>query len=516
MVSQTTHLKTKVLLSQIIISAAFTVVLLYPNLFAYWGIIDDHEIIVNLGPDNEMSLSEIPSRLMESEAGLAKEGRARYRPAYWIINLTETALWDGDPLPWYGFRMLLIGTSVFLAWRLLSKLFGTVFSGISCLFLFTQFYWADIGARLGPAELYALFGLSLYCYCFYRIWKGGKDIWWAPLSLGAFIAYGSKENFLFLVPITAVLLYKRWKDNRLSLAAVSSGVFVTITGCVVAGVVLFFLSRTGADIYGNSISPVERLVSRLFAPYSLMASIPFLASALLFAASKRLPEPCWAPFRYKTLFLIQLLLFTLWISQFFFYSGALPTGTRYDFPGMFIYGLSFLFLFYMVFKAIGRTAAARGAILAAFAAFVVFVQAWNGFLAIHEVSLKNMQKTRAFSRHMTRVASILKDEPATPLILESHTFGDFEPVVSVPRYLLYYGVENTVAVYFKERVMPRDKGPLSVMLVKMFQEFQNGDKSVPSGRLMFSPYRSLPDGKCFVLTFSGDSTLNCTDLGRIW
>lgn len=507
--------KKSLILLQFVISAVFTVALLYPNLYASFGIIDDHEIIVNLGSDNEMSFAELPSKLMESEAGFAKAGRSRYRPAYWMLYLTETAAWDGKPFLWYAFRLFLIGISIFIAWFLLSRFLGIIFGGISCLFLFTQIYWADVWARLGPAELYALFGLAVYCLCFYKLWAGRKDAWWVPLSLGAFVAFGSKENFLFLVPVTAALLFRQWKCKKLTLTAVSSAAFVVVSGFVIGGIVLYMLSRTGVDIYGNNVSPAERVGFRLFAFQNLKACIPLFASALLYAASKRLSwTTASGAFGYKTLFLVQLFLFALWISQFFFYSGLLPTHTRYDFPGMFIYGLSFLILIFMGYKAIGRSAA-KGAALVVFAS-VIAVQASNGFFAIQEASFQNMRKTVFFADNTARIISSLKVDPGAPVIFESHTFGDIEPLVSLSRYLYSHDIQNTAAVYFEERVIPQDRSSFGGMLAGRIEEFEKGDKTVPVGRLRFTPYEHLPEGKCFVISFSGNATLNCVDLGRIW
>lgn len=106
---------------QAFFSFVFVLLLLFPNLFASWGLIDDHQIIRNLGSDEKMGFSEIPEKLRQTEVFFTKERITRYRPAYWLANLTETAAWGGKAEYWYRFRLLLIGTSIFITWHLLSK-----------------------------------------------------------------------------------------------------------------------------------------------------------------------------------------------------------------------------------------------------------------------------------------------------------------------------------------------------------------------------------------------------------
>ena len=512
-----------VVILQLLFAVLFTLAMLYPNLFSKWGLIDDHEIIINLGADNEMSLAEFPSKLLQTEVGFAKEGRSRYRPAYWTAHLLETVAWGGQPLRWYTFRLFMIAISIFIAWYLLSKYLGHIFSGITCLFLFTQSYWADIWTRLGPAELYAMFGLAVYSLAFYKIWTGKRNVWWVLLALGAFLAYGSKENFLFLLPVTAGLVFKGWKNKTLSAVPITCALFIFLSGFAITGIIVYLLSKTGADIYGNSVNPMNRFFYRLLEYQNVNAFVPLFVSAILYTASKRAPEnqcPGFSPsssLKYKNLLLIQLLLFAVWTTQFFFYYGELPLNTRYDFPGIFIYNLSMFFLLYVPFKIIGTNRVLRGIVLTGFAAYIFHIYALKGFIFIQGTSVDNLKKTSQFTQNAVRVITALKENPAVPVIFDSHTYSDAEPMVSFSRYLFTYGVSNPAAIFFDERAKTHRSDNLSRILTKQLLRIsQNGDDSTAEDRLRFHSYSSIPQGNCFVVSFSGDSTLDCFNLGKVW
>lgn len=503
------------LLVQLVLSAALTLALFYPNLSASFGLVDDHQIIVNLGPDRQLPVSELPGRILASEAGLSQTGLARYRPAYWIIFFCEAALWGADPQMWYCLRLFLVFASVFTGWYLMARLFGRVFSAFSCLFLFTLPYWADIGARLGPAELYAVFGVSVYSLSFYKLWNGKAGVWWALLAFGAFISFGSKENFLFLVPVTAALFYRHRKEGRrLGAAGAASGIFIAATGVLIGTVVIVILSGSGADIYGGSVNPVERVAARLFSKWNIAAAFPLALSLLLPIGARRL-RLSYSAQDHRRLILAELVLFFLWESQFFFYSGKLPTISRYDFPGMFILGLSYVFLVHALLKALEAKRAVRTAFAAIMAAAVLATSLAGSFF-IHRVSVDNMIKTGRFISELERISLRLKSDPQTPVILESHYYYDFEPVISFSRYLFYYGVSNTAGVHFTGETGREDKSPLALMLTKRMEDLENGEKDIPQDRLPFRPYRPLKDNRCFSVSFSGEDTPGCIDLGRIW
>lgn len=505
---------------QALLSFVFVLLLLFPNLFASWGLIDDHEIIRNLGPDEQMGFSEIPYKLTQTEVFFANEGLTRYRPAYWIANLLETATWGAKAENWYRFRLFLIVTSIFISWYLLSKNLGLALSGIACLYLFTAPYWADTWARLGPAELYAFFGLALYCLAFYKLWTYDVSAkWWVLLALGAFLAFGSKENFLFLLPATAPLLYRIWKNKKLTLLPITCSAFILVTGVFIAVTVLILLSRTGTDIYGNSVDPTARFLSKLFTKPNQIAIIPVLISATLLGVATILKKNIST---FKRLFFIESLLLAVWISQFFFYDGGLPFENRYDFPGLFVRDLAFFFLIYapltllatsdFKFKGWVRTGALITLIIGTW-----YFYAWKGFIHIQTASAENLKKTHAFLKAVSQMITTLRSYPDVPIILHAHTVGDVEPLMSFSRYISIYGVTNPMAVFFEEKVIDNYTREIEwILFDKLKKLSETGYTSKIGRQFNFSPLSSITTDRCFAVGFSGTSDLNCLDLGRIW
>ena len=511
---------------QALFSFIFVLLLLFPNLFASWGLIDDHQIIRNLGSDEKMGFSEIPEKLKQTEVFFTKERITRYRPAYWVANLTETAIWGGKAENWYRFRLLLIGTSIFITWYLLSKNIGLALSGIACLYLFTLPSWADTWTRLGPSELYALFGFAIYCLAFYKIWTYKSAKWWLLLAFGAILSFGSKENFLFLLPATVPLVYRIWKSRKLTLLPAACTIFIMFSGLSIAVAVIVMLSRTGADIYGNSVNPAARFLPKLLARPNQIAAIPVLVSAVLlggvFFVRKRVPSLHSALPLLKKLFLAEVLLFTVWISQFFFYNGGLPFWNRYDFPGLFARDLGYFFLFSIPFALLSIykfrfNIWIKSVSLIALTVCVWFFFAGPGFMHIQNASVENLKKTQSFTKSVHKMIAALKNSPDIPVILHAHTVWDYEPVISFSRYIQTYGAINPVALFFEEQVIAEHMVEVERMLLKRMEGIsKTGDVSKIDDRLNFVSVNSVAGRPCFVVDFSGVSTRDCFNLGRIW
>jgi len=147
----------------VFLGAALLVLPLFgKDLQAEWGIIDDHEIMTYLGPRERLPIAEVPSRLMQKEVG--QPGKSlRYRPAYYLLRLMETALWGKNCTLWYLARIVILTVSIALTWLLLRPAFGFVASALFLAYLMSLQFWCDIFAKLGPAEAYIVFGLALFC-----------------------------------------------------------------------------------------------------------------------------------------------------------------------------------------------------------------------------------------------------------------------------------------------------------------------------------------------------------------
>ena len=198
--------------------------LYYPNLEAQWGIIDDHEVFSYLGDDLELHMNEIlPVLVKYTEIG--NYGKTtRYRPAYHFIRILESWLWGAKVHYWYFFRFLLLVTSVFLLWKSFQPFLGTIFGGLLTLMLISGSWMGNIFSRLGPSETYAFCGLSVYIYSSYKLFEHGGHRaigikWWSIHTLACLVCIGSKENFLFMLPLALVgALYAMYQTEKSALA----------------------------------------------------------------------------------------------------------------------------------------------------------------------------------------------------------------------------------------------------------------------------------------------------------
>ena len=178
-----------------------------PLLDARWSIIDDHEIVAAIGIGDRLPFSEIPVALGKTEVGNAGIA-TRFRPSYYSLRFLEAATWGKQPQMWYAARIVI---AVFFAVVLAGA--GLRLSGAIPTFGFLFFelsrpYWVDIFARLGPAETYAVFGVSLIMLGFIVSTKKG----WRALpcffvALGIVVAAGSKENFIILAALPLWLIF---------------------------------------------------------------------------------------------------------------------------------------------------------------------------------------------------------------------------------------------------------------------------------------------------------------------
>lgn len=79
------------------------------------------------GRPARVKISQIPVIVWEkTEAGEFAKG-PRFRPVYYLLRLTETALWGGEGAYWYGFRIFLFGIVIEGLWWLCVQAAGPIF-----------------------------------------------------------------------------------------------------------------------------------------------------------------------------------------------------------------------------------------------------------------------------------------------------------------------------------------------------------------------------------------------------
>jgi hypothetical protein len=176
-----------------------------------------------LGPHDDHELPVIAAQLrteglFPTLASWLDEGRGRFRPAYWVIRVTETALWGLDTRGWYLDRAALLLASLWAGYLLARLRFSPGVSVLAALLLVAGPQAESFG-RLGPQEAYAVpLSLAGFALIGRRREAGGLLL----LVLSAFI----KEPF---IPLAFLGVAWAWRRNRKGAA---------ILGCLALGIAL--------------------------------------------------------------------------------------------------------------------------------------------------------------------------------------------------------------------------------------------------------------------------------------
>jgi hypothetical protein len=357
----------------LLVSLLFSFFLWGENLKAKWGLIDDHMIMhYFIGNQNGVSVSEIPSLLM-NKTEVGKFGNSTInRPFYYFGRLVEAALWQKNVFLWYLGRLFLFFVSFAIGWWLFQKILGVLYAGIFLGFIFLSPYWGWIWGYLGPAESYAMFGCALFRLGFFdivgRVKRGNiENKYWTGsilLTVGSLIAIGAKENFLFfflpLIYLAALLFKKKIKKPTL----IASLVLVFVYGFYIFAGIFFGLEKAGGDVYGQNVQFSERLNLTL-SGLSLALQEIRAVWIFIFLAAVGFFVRCFKENEYfqkykeavKIFSGISLILLALYLSQVFFYNGGYPPTTlRYSYPGMLVVPLLSLLLLWLaisVFELVG-------------------------------------------------------------------------------------------------------------------------------------------------------------------
>jgi hypothetical protein len=427
-------------------------------LSAGWGPVDDHEIVRFLGPDRALRLNEILPLLRELEP--ARPGvDTRYRPSYYVIRVLETYLWGDAPATWYAARIAMFGGTLALFWRVLARWIGLLPAGIFIMYALTYRPWMDVWCHLGPSEAYALLGVAL---CL----EGGSMLLrrigrsearpaeartgWLLLTVGALLAMGAKENFLVILPAVLGLAVVLYRQGRLGwLGFVCTGV-LTVCAAFIGAAVAIPLLRQGVDIYqtpvaaGTRATLVPEALRRAIAPVGWpdVGLGTLLAGAALVwtgharrAGVKRVgPE-----------LLLVLALIALWVSQYVFYNGSWPTGSRYDLPGALTRPLLVVAAVVIASRVAGALRVDRGltrALQAGLVAGLSLVAMAQGYARHVEACAAHAEATRTWTKNVNGLVARAHADPARAIVFVSHDPWDFEPVFALTRWLAARDVRN--------------------------------------------------------------------------
>jgi hypothetical protein len=496
---------------------SFSMVFLYygPSLQAKWGVIDDHEVMVFLGNDGKMDLTEWWGYYSQTEA--AKPGVSlRYRPMYQALRLLEIALWDNNPGLWYATRISIFTFFLAVIWFVAQKFIGFVPAGVSTFYIFSYKYWADIFSRLGPSEVYAVLGFGIFLICFENIVrttsKASKSDW-IGLCFGSILAMGSKENMILLLAPLAVLGgYLFFKKTFTKTAAISL-VLSLAFGLFIVGASFVATQKTGTDIYRQSVATTDRvhlLVTSLKSnQVKQMIKISAFAVLLLIAGllvkEKKVSK-------YSAVFLLVVtVLILIYTFQVVFYNGAWPTEGRYDFPGMLYFPVLLAAIIVYVRMLLKDFKVPEGIIVGLQWSIMFGICSsiiMKGFVPIQVAVGRNVEITNNHTNGIEKIAAVVNNNPTEPILFESANVWDFEPIYSLSIFLRTYGVKNPFYLQISGYdSLATTSGSLEADLAKQLVKISL------EGNDSFTPINEFSERTdCYALVLSGIDTSTCKTL----
>ncbi len=503
------------------------------NLDAKWGLQDDHEIIDTLGPSQDLKISEFWKNLLKTE--IAAPGSAlRFRPAYSILRLSEMFLWGASPFKWYLSDMILFSFFILILWLTIDKYVGFIAGLLFTMYLVSFQFWGDIMARLGRCETYAVFGTALYILGYVNTMElinkkdtaaGSSLSNWILIVAGSFIAMGSKENFLFLlVPsiILLIVLYRKELHGKISILSLS---LVLGYGALISAVLIVALSKARTDMYASSIAPSGRLYmaidgfKNVFSYNSVLfgiAAAALLLGAVFFYLVKQNDTDKQKLFLGKAAkYLgIAFLLLLGYVSQYVFYNGDWPSQAngRYNVPGL-LAGpyliLIIVLLLLEILNIIRKPAIWRKVILFVFSFVLIVLIARNGFEPLRHASKRNAETTQKGMALISKIALTMRYNPgANLLFLSNDSMIDYEFIEAVATFLRSYKVENNFYIFvdqnsYQNVYLNSNSGLGKLTTSRLLDLSFNGSQDYKK----FSPLNLLNRNEsCYYISFSGEST----------
>ncbi|MBP9670648.1 hypothetical protein KBD75_04590 [Candidatus Woesebacteria bacterium] len=488
-----------------LIFALFGYFLLGNNFSAKLGMIDDHEIAHLLGSDGKISLYQIPSVIMGTEVG--QWGKyLRFRPSYYMLRVVEASLWGDNATLWYISRYLMIVLSMWIGFQILLTYFPNIISYLFVFYAMTMPFWPDLLTRLGPSEIYTIPAILLFVYGMMknRLWM---------LAIGYTVCVGAKENFLILFPLLLLWSASRAYTKKLTRGELITTIILTLYTLTIVGAILVATAKAGTDIYGTQISYRYRITKFVWDIPKIVWSRHMIPSLLVFLAGivvsvKKIKS---SPIAKHVALMLTILVVIA--SQYVFYVNQLPSNMRYDFPALLLFPILDLVAMSMIITYFAKHKSGTvikiglyGLMMLIFSFYILH----RGYDLIHLQSIKNTTESRGFERVLQSAQKMIKENPSTSIVFVSERFIDFEPIVSVARYLNANGVSNQFQLYYNPPKTTNDPMELDDRLKQVMM----GNLGTDHVFDRFSKYREARD-KCFSITFGSSLPLSeCPEIAR--
>jgi hypothetical protein len=414
-----------------------------PLLHAKWSIRDDYRFVKLMGSNGRISFPDFVEQLFPPDVPL---GGTVNRPCYYLVHDCWMLLIGNNLLFWQSTKILTYFAVVFLFFLLL-RIWVDVFSATALwLFVSLQPTWWDIVPRAN-SELFALFGLALYGIGNSLLLRSTFSS--APearpkqtlsgqflAGLGGVIAVISKENFCFsILAISAsVFLFANLAIRRreLALAQLVPFLVAVIFSCLV---IYGMIKNHGHALYGQSFNfPAIRKAA--FAGLNSQGFLGWLpvglmAFHLIWFLRSRDCNMLYVAF-------FELILIGIVLLNSGFYTGFKLEG-RYAFPINIVPAFA-------VIPPLTITRDPWGDYSKSFIHVFIWMccisLVWPGRSVNYDWTKHYRSETRKFDKQLKKVVGVVSADPGKPILFESYSVGDVEPLASVKIYLESSGVHN--------------------------------------------------------------------------
>ena len=445
----------------LLVIALLTFITNFPMFHSWFGIIDDHEIVKQLG--NQSSFFKIPQRLIsDTEIGNFGDS-SRFRPFYYTLKFILISIFGDWVGGYYIFRTLVQAFCSFLVFCLLCpttksnvsypNLLHILVASISLLVAIcvtSLGAWTDISLRLGPSELELTFGVLLTAYASTRITllakssglSTGKSTYFF-LCLGVFIATGAKENgvitLLPLLFITVIYFRSLILPSKLNLIALLLTAFQAFF--VILQILLVIVR--GSDVYGEPRSfqlLAEALSNKLTGSnFSLL----LIATGVLVML---LRHSSFETFRRLS---IAVFFNLIYLSEGIFYTESTVAG-RYMIlsqicllvvPSLSLIGISSHFVNHSLIS-INRKIVA---FLLLNIGLFNYLSPWDDLMKHNQLAKAKLQGTSIFRSEIDALKSKLNSFENAPILIHSfNPDSDFERIFSIVQFIRYVGFKNDI------------------------------------------------------------------------
>lgn len=413
-----------------------------PVVQARWSIRDDYRFVKLMGQTGRISLPDFIEQLNPPDWHL---GSSVNRPVYYVVHDIWMLLIGNHLHVWQSAKICTFLITI----SLLFVFFSRATDLVSSLFLtsFAAFHpaWSDVVPRAN-AELFAMLGVALYLIGNLEQLTRGRtsdDVTGESqasrcfflVAIGGLIAVASKENFCFTILfcslcLSAFVLFRGGNHSLASSQIVPILAAVVFTGLIAHGII----SQGGHALYGETFD-LQAISTTAFSRLTRGDSVNWIPVALLvvylvsFLVSRQ-RERLWIALYEAALIGVLLL-------NFGFYTGLQMTG-RYLFPNTLVPALAILPLLRNIrsLKLVQRIP--RYVVLAA----LCIPLAVAGFRYNRNWSRDYRDQTERFESNLKKVVAVVSKQPSKPLVFDSYSIADVEPLVSVQIYLSVYGVRN--------------------------------------------------------------------------